>query len=144
MKKLTPLIIVLVFLGACNLNSEKNIDSDKDNAGLKLPEGFSALVFADSLGSARHLDVNSNGDVYVSLSRVNNGGGIVCLRDEDKNGKADVIKYYGKFDGTGIKIHNGYLYFGADTVVVRYKLKEGELVPMNQPEIVASGFSAQN
>ncbi|HEY3372036.1 MAG TPA: PQQ-dependent sugar dehydrogenase [Prolixibacteraceae bacterium] len=144
MKKSLLWIIVLALLGACNSNTRKNIETEKDNAGLTLPEGFSALVFADSLGNARHLDINSNGDVYVSLSRVKKGGGIVCLRDGDQNGRADVIKYFGAFDGTGIKIHNGYLYFGADTVVVRYQLKEGELVPMDNPEVVAGGFEAQN
>lgn len=147
MSRLALLTFAMALLSACNLNAGKNlknIESDKDNAGLKLPAGFSALVFADNIGNARHLDVNTNGDVYVSLSRVKNGGGIVCLRDEDKNGKADIIKYYGKFEGTGIKIHNGYLYFGADTVVVRYKLKEGELVPNESPEIIATGFGAQN
>lgn len=144
MRKPTLLILLMTILGACNINSGQKIVADKDNAGLKLPEGFSALVFADSLGNARHLYVNSNGDVYVSLSRVKNGGGIVCLRDADNNGKADVIKYHGIFDGTGIEIHDGYLYFGADTVVVRYKLTEGELVPAETPEIVAGGFEEQH
>lgn len=147
MKRLTLLTFVLAFLVACNLNSKKsgtNSESGKETTGLKLPAGFSAVVFADNLGNARHMDVNTNGDVYVSLSQVKNGGGIVCLRDEDKDGKADVVKYYGKFEGTGIKIHNGYLYFGADTVVVRYKLTEGELVPNDQPEVIARGFEAQD
>lgn len=150
MKKLACLIITLVLFGACQLNSNKNsnsvrnIASDKDNAGLKLPEGFSALVYADSIGHARHMAINTNGDVYVSLSNVKNGGGIVCLRDDNKDGRADVIKYHGIYDGTGIKIHNGYVYFGADTVVVRYKLKEGELVPDATPEIIARGFTPQN
>jgi len=40
---------------------------DPDNGGLFLPEGFEAVVVADSLGSARHLAVNHNGDVYVKL-----------------------------------------------------------------------------
>jgi len=144
MNKLSLLIIVLAFLGACQLNSGKKILSDTDNAGLKLPEGFSALIYADSIGHARHLDINSNGDVYVSLSRVKNGGGIVCLRDQDQDGKADIIKYHGIYDGTGIKIHNGYVYFGADTLIVRYQLKEGELVPAETPEIIAGGFTVQN
>lgn len=143
MNKFILLIIVLALMEACHSNSEKIIETDKDNAGLKLPDGFSALIYADSVGNARHLDVNLNGDVYVSLSRVKNEGGIVCLRDEDHNGKADIIKYFGGFDGTGIKIHNGYLYFGVDTVVVRYKLIEGELVPTETPEIVAGGFDTQ-
>lgn len=144
MKKLFLFPIALTLLGACQSNSGKKTVNDNINAGLTLPEGFSAQIFADNVGNARHIDINSNSDVYVSLSQVKNGGGIVCLRDQDKDGKADVIKYHGIYDGTGIKVHNGYLYFGADTVVVRYKLKEGELVPADTPEIIAAGFSPQN
>ena len=150
MKNLAFLMITLAILGAChfnsnkNLNSTSNIETDKDNAGLKLPEGFSAIIYADNIGHARHLSINTNGDVYVSLSSVKNGGGIVCLRDQDRDGRADLIKYHGIFDGTGIKIRNGYVYFGADTVIVRYKLTEGELVPAETPEIIAKGFTPQN
>jgi len=137
-------LIGLIFLTACQPNSNKTLIPDENNAGLKLPEGFSALVFADDLGHARHLDVNANGDVYVSLSRVKNGGGIVCLRDENGDGKADIIKYHGIYDGTGIKLHKGYVYVGADTLIARYKLTEGELVPTGNPEIIATGFDHQN
>jgi len=143
-------MIALVLLGACNSNPGKKVDTagkispDKDNAGLKLPDGFSALVYADNIGHARHMAINTNGDVYVSLGNVKNGGGIVCLRDSNKDGRADVIKYHGIYDGTGIKIHNGYVYFGADTIVVRYQLKAGELVPSDTPEVIAKGFTPQN
>ena len=34
-----------------------------DNAGLTLPNGFCATVFADSIGHARHLAVSPNGTV---------------------------------------------------------------------------------
>ena len=132
------------FLSACQLNSKKTINPDANNAGLKLPEGFSALVFADSLGHTRHLEVNTNGDVYASLSNLKNGGGIVCLRDLNQDGRADVVKYHGIYDGTGIGLHNGYLYFGADTLIVRYKLTEGELVPSENAEIIAAGFTVEN
>ncbi|HEX7583204.1 MAG TPA: cytochrome C, partial [Prolixibacteraceae bacterium] len=144
MKRTFFWIIGLIILTACQVNSSKTFGPDPGNAGLKLPEGFSALVFADSLGQARHLAVNSNGDVYVSLNHLKNGGGIVCLRDQNKDGRADVIKYHGIYDGTGIGLHNGYLYFGADTLVVRYKLTEGELVPSENAEIIAAGFTVQN
>ena len=143
-------MIALVLLGACNSNPGKKVDTagkispDKDNAGLKLPDGFSALVYADNIGHARHMAINTNGDVYVSLGNVKNEGGIVCLRDSNKDGRADVIKYHGIYDGTGIKIHNGYVYFGADTIVVRYQLKAGELVPSDTPEVIAKGFTPQN
>jgi len=144
MKKTFFGIIGLIFLVACQMNSKNPITADLDNAGLTLPEGFSALIYADSIGHARHMAVNANGDLYVSLSRVKNGGGIVCLRDQDEDGRADLIKYHGIYDGTGIKLHKGYVYFGADTLIVRYKLTDGELVPSDQAEIIASGFTAQN
>jgi glucose/arabinose dehydrogenase len=137
-------IIGLFFLIACQMGMTKTIKSDADNAGLKLPEGFSALIFADNIGHARHLEVNTNGDVYVSLSQVKNGGGIVCLRDQKGNGRADIIKYHGIYDGTGIGLHKGYVYFGADTIIVRYKLTLGELVPSDTAEIIAKGFDLQN
>src|SRR5450759_2072255 len=37
-----------------------------DNGGITLPAGFCATVFADTIGHARHIAVNSNGDVYVN------------------------------------------------------------------------------
>jgi len=150
MKRLAFAMIALALVGACQFNSNKKsysvkgVVSDKDNAGLKLPDGFSAVIYADNVGHARHLAINKNGDVYVSLSNVKNGGGIVCLRDTNNDGRADLIKYHGIYDGTGIKIHKGYVYFGADTVVVRYKLKEGELIPSDTAEIIAKGFTPQN
>lgn len=143
MKNFALFIIVLTLLNACNSSPKETIEQDKDNAELKLPEGFSALVYADDIGNARHLAINDNGDVYVSLSRLKNNGGVVCLRDEDKNGRADLIKYTGKFEGTGIEIHDGYLYFGVDTMIVRYKLNPGEIMPAENYEIIAGGFDAQ-
>ena len=40
---------------------------DPDNGGLILPEGFCALVVADGLKGARHVDVTADGDIYVHL-----------------------------------------------------------------------------
>ena len=55
---------------------------DPDNGGLKLPQGFCAILAADGLGVARHIVVAQNGDVYVSLRDLGNQdpGGIVALR----------------------------------------------------------------
>lgn len=144
MKKNAFWLLALVLLVACQSTSKKEITSDADNAGLQLPEGFSAMIFADNVGHARHIDVNTDGDVYVSLSRVKDGGGLVCLRDSNGDGRADIIKYHGIYDGTGVKLHKGYVYFGADTVIVRYKLTPGKLVPTGDPEIVAEGFDHQH
>src|SRR5680860_652015 len=51
---------------------------DPGNGGLFLPDGFEAVVVADSVGRARHLAVSSNGDIYVKL-RVPDPKGIVAL-----------------------------------------------------------------
>jgi len=111
--------------------------ADKD---LILPKGFTATVVADSIGQGRHIAVNTNGDIYVSLARLRNGNGIAALRVNKKTGKADEIKYFGTAPGTGIGIYNGYLYFSSDTMVMRYKLTPGELLPNPKPEVIARGF----
>jgi glucose/arabinose dehydrogenase len=108
---------------------------------LVLPEGFGAIVVADSLGMARHLAVNANGDIYVKLRHITTSPGTVALRDTTNDGKADIIKRFGEYynDGsfaTEMRIHNGYLYFSTELVVYRQKLPENELTPRGAPEVL--------
>lgn len=113
------------------------------NGGITLPAGFCASVFADNLGTARNITVNSNGDVYVALLSPEHGGGIVALRP-GANGRTAETKYFGALGGTGIGIHAGYLYFATPTAVLRYKLVPGQLLPDLKPQLVVSGFPQQN
>lgn len=101
-------------------------------------------MVAEELGRGRHMAVNDNGDIYVSLRRLSEGGGIAALRDTNNDMKADIIKYFGEYPGTGIGIHKGYLYFGSDDEVMRYKLKPGELLPDLNAEVIATGFPEQH
>ena len=39
--------------------------------------------------------MNDNGDIYVKLRSAYPDGGNVALRDEDNDGKADIIKIFG-------------------------------------------------
>lgn len=149
MKSYQKVIFFFVSVLIIQCNSVKPPDAsglvpDKDDGGLNMPDGFHALVVADNLGRGRHIDINDNGDIYLALSNLNNGNGIVALRDKTGDGKADDIKYFGKFAGTGMEVHNQYLYFGGDTMILRYRLIPGELVPDPVPEIVVSGFPVQN
>jgi hypothetical protein len=121
-------------------NGYRKIAADADNGGITLPEGFSALVVADEIGRGRHIAVNNNGDIYVSLRDHDQNKGIACLRDTTGDGRADIIEYAGEHTGTGIKLHKGYLYFGSDTAVVRYPMQPGELLPGNNWEMIARGF----
>jgi glucose/arabinose dehydrogenase len=139
-KRIGMMSVFLVFL---ILFAQRSFGQNKpSNDGLLLPPGFTAVVVASDLGQGRHIAINDNGDIYIVLYRLKNQKGIVALRDTDKDGKADVVEYFGKHAGTGIGIHNGYLYVGTDndTTVVRYKLKPGELLPDTTCEVVVSGF----
>jgi glucose/arabinose dehydrogenase/cytochrome c553 len=118
--------------------------ADADNGGLILPGNFEAVVVAEGVGRARHLTVNDNGDIYVKLTyndAMDGRGGTVALRDNDNDGKADVISYFGDYrdeggQPAGIAIHDGYLYTTTVKYVLRNKLKAGQLVPDSKTEII--------
>ena len=100
-----------------------------------LPPGFCAIVFADTLGPARHMAVAPNGDVFVTISnRQNAPGGVVALRDSDNDGQADVRRRFGNGANTGIALANGYLYLDAAPAIVRYPLAAGQLEPSGPPD----------
>src|SRR6476646_5833422 len=103
---------------------------DPDNGGITLPKGFCAFVAADGIGSARHLAVAPNGDVYVALQgRRAGGGGVVALRDADGDGKFEVKETFGSGSATGIALRNGYLYLAHPTTIERFKMTPGQLKP---------------
>ncbi|MGV3587443.1 MAG: PQQ-dependent sugar dehydrogenase [Adhaeribacter sp.] len=113
-------------------------------ANLKLAPGFSATIVADGLGAARHLVVSKTGDVYVKLSKLKDGKGILHLRDTDKNGTLDKQTAFGDYPGTGIAIKNNYLYSASNTGVYRYLLNAKEEVTQpNQPEEIVKGLVAK-
>jgi glucose/arabinose dehydrogenase len=134
------LLVLGLLLGSCSRKAEPTIKPDADNGGLQLPSGFGAFIVADSLGWARHIAVRENGDIFVQLNSLKNGYGTVALRDTSGDGRADIIRYFGNYSGTGLHIHKGYLYVGHDSGVVRYRFLESELVPDTAPEVIVSGF----
>ena len=125
-----------------------------DNAGLTLPSGICAAVFADSIGHARHIVVAQNGDVYVTLegtqpTRANQPApataeppkaSFVALRDTTRDGRADVIERIGTVGNTGIALANGYLYVDEGKDIVRYKRGDDELKPSGAREVVVQSL----
>lgn len=152
--------LILLFIAGCYSCKEEtkstSVTEDKltetktesktphtSDSNLILPGGFTSTIVADSLGSSRHLTVNSNGDIYVKLKepKEKTGLGNVALRDLDGDGRADSIVRFGKYvnDGafaTEMRIHNGYLYFSSELTVYRQKLEPGKLVPDTPEERV--------
>ncbi|HKW42484.1 MAG TPA: PQQ-dependent sugar dehydrogenase [Gemmatimonadales bacterium] len=123
---------------------------DTDNGGITLPEGFCAVVVADTVGPARHLAVAANGDVFVALEgRRGGAGGILALRDTTGDGKADIGLSIGRDGGTGIALGKGTLYFSTSTTVYRYAMRVGSLTPLGAPDVIVKdlpggGHSARN
>ncbi len=117
---------------------------DRNNGGLFLPGDFAAVVVVDSIGRARHIAVNDNGDIYVKLEyndALHGKGGTVGLRDADKDGKADIIAYFGEYKDegglpAGMNIYNGYLYTSTVKYVLRNKLTPGQLIPEGKTEVI--------
>src|SRR5258708_31960987 len=117
--KRTLLFILVIWLLACQEKKEKVkivLKADTDNGGLFLPDGFGALVVADSVGLTRHLAVNDNGDIYVKLRLITGDSGNIALRDTNNDGRADIFQRFGDYPNDGsfateMRIHNGYLYF---------------------------------
>lgn len=120
------------------------VQCDAGNAGLTLSSGFCAVLVADATGSARHLAVSNGGDVYVALrNQPNAPGGIMALHDANGDGRADQKEKFGGSGGTGILLYNGYLYMSRDDAVVRFPMKEGQLLPAGPVEMVVTGFPQQ-
>ena len=155
-------ILAPVAFAACMSSENKTADSaagttaladttlpkcSGDNAGLTLPAGICASVFADSVGHARHVVVASNGDVYTTLEGTNPSptappptASVVALRDTTRDGRADVIERIGKVGNTGVALANGYLYVDEGANIVRYKRGDTELVPSGAREVIVQGI----
>jgi glucose/arabinose dehydrogenase len=118
---------------------------DTDNAGLTLPSGFCARVFATQLGKARHLAVSKAGDVYVAVPPAADGsnqGGIVALRDADGDGRAEQQETFGAPGGNGIALAGNELYLARNDSIVRFSLSGGSLVPTEEPQTLVKGLPA--
>lgn len=111
-------------------------------SALAVPEGFTATVFAEGVGRARHLAVRDNGDVYVRLRTPEQGHCNVALRDSDQDGIAETVSYFGGTEcGTGIAIEEPYLYTSSRERVLRTRLGE-QLVPEAAPETLVQGLGS--
>jgi glucose/arabinose dehydrogenase/mono/diheme cytochrome c family protein len=125
-----------------------------NDAGLKLPAGFCASIFADQIGHARHMAAAPNGVLYVNTwsgpyydrEPPHAGGFLVALQDTAGAGKADVNRRFGETaargaaGGTGIALYQGALYAEINDKIVRYVLPADSIVPPGHGETIVSGL----
>jgi glucose/arabinose dehydrogenase len=157
-------IAVLAVLAACRddpttapgaeaaRRAPPTVQCDPGNGGITLPPGFCAVVVADltsggSAARARHMAVTPTGDIFVAINSPGNNQpafGIIGLRDEDGDGRADEQTAFSPgLGGSGIAWGNGVLYFGANDRVLRFRLPAGQLTPLGPSEVVVSGLTDQ-
>jgi glucose/arabinose dehydrogenase/mono/diheme cytochrome c family protein len=149
-----PLFCVAGFALLNSMAPAQSQSCPNNDAGLKLPPGFCATVFADGIGHARHLVVSNGGLVYVNTwsgryygNDVPPAGGfLVVLEDKNGAGKADVIERFGETvqtggaGGTGIGLYKDWIYAEINDRIVRYALPAGSIVPRDAPETIVSGL----
>jgi glucose/arabinose dehydrogenase len=87
--------------------------------------------------------VAENSDVYAALDTTVKGHGVMALRDTTGDFTADRIEYFIDAAGSGLRLRDGYLYFGPHTAVWRYRHQPGELVPSGEKEVVVTGYPEQ-
>jgi glucose/arabinose dehydrogenase len=149
-------IVVVASTVAC----AQRTASPCDAAGLKLPAGFCASVYADSadgisLRGVRQIAVAPNGDLFVAVS--GRSGGVVGLRDTEKSGRADKAERFSTgYSSNHVFLFEGHLYAEAQpaapqrgtagpsptTAILRYPLKAGELTPSGAPDTIVQSIPA--
>ena len=71
-RTLIYLMTIGLIMGCDSSQTPLVLESDFDNGGLFLPDGFGAITVVDSVGESRHLAVNDNGDIYIKLRNLQN------------------------------------------------------------------------
>ncbi|CAM3522018.1 PQQ-dependent sugar dehydrogenase [Deinococcus frigens] len=127
--------LLTLALGSCAVVQRP--DTDKPNAGLTLPAGFQADLYAQDLGKPRLMAFAPSGDLFVADQGKDPGTGrVLVLPDRDKNGVLDSAQTYlsGLNQPNSLAFHGGFLYVANTDGVVRMPYKDGDLKPGAAPE----------
>lgn len=135
----------LALAGACGAGDDAATSTGPGcDPQIKLPPGFCATVFADSVGPARELAVRKNGDVIVGvLDQRHQPGGVVVLRDTSRDGHADLVQRFGDTAVHGVLLAtDSVLYVSTASAVIRYRLGD-DLTPSKRVDTLVSGLSSR-
>src|SRR5689334_7853946 len=120
---LTALVATIGVITACGGHKATAVSATGGcDQSIKLPTGFCAIVFSESAGPARHLVVRKNGDVIVGVLDLRRQvGGLLALRDTNKDGHADIAERFGDAAVHGVLLAgDSVLYASTATSILRY------------------------
>lgn len=143
-RSIFSLLALAVVLGACNRKPATTSASGGCDPSIKLPPGFCAMIFADSAGPARHMAVRANGDVIVGiLDQRRQTGGVLMLRDTDKDGHPDEEQRFGESGVHGVVLDgDSTLLVSTATAVIRYRLSDS-LTPRKRIDTLITGLATR-
>jgi len=131
----------IIFIFSCTWLASMSLIA-QNNAGLRLPQGFSATLFASNIGAARHIAITPSGVVFAKLNAPNKEGkSIIRLEDANKDGVAEKVTGWGNYGGTGIVVSGKKLYASSDENIYLYELNDkDEVVNPTAPKTIVKGL----
>lgn len=101
---------------------------------ISIPANFTITKIADKIGSARHIAIANNGDVFIKLENIKENKGIVQLK---YNKESYVPEYFGNYSGTGIYIKDNFLFASSNEAIYRYNLDaNGNVINKDNPDLI--------
>jgi glucose/arabinose dehydrogenase len=135
---------VLAFSAACTRPPSATSASGGCDNSLELPAGFCAIVYSESAGPARDIAVRKNGDVIVGvLDQRRTAGGLLILRDTNRDGHADIEARAGDEGIHGVVLDgDSTLYASTKSAVLRFRFDSG-MAPRKHVDTVITGLAVR-
>ncbi|EJL35114.1 PQQ-dependent sugar dehydrogenase [Novosphingobium sp. AP12] len=120
-----------------------------DTAGLALPPGFCATVFADKIGHVRHILAGADGMLYANSAPDPEddavASGLIVLQDTDGDGKAERFQrpFAGQIGGTGLAVFRNRVFLESGDRIVSYDLDSTKHDIGRTEQVVVSGLPTE-
>jgi glucose/arabinose dehydrogenase len=109
---------------------------------IKLPPGFKIAIYASGVTNAREMTLGPKGTVFVGSRNKPAGDTVHALVDKNGDHKADQVLTIAKGlnEPNGVAFHNGSLYVGEISRIVRFDDIESRLESPGQPVVVTDAL----